>query len=184
MGKRIGQIIILFFIISFLTILQFSFISALPDPFRQFNLALIVLTFILFFLDLKIALISALIFGFWLDVLSFYFFGFYLLIFFITLLLAQWILKNWLTNRSFYTLIALMVGLTIFYNIFFALILYLVSADYNTFFLVQSRFWITLAYQSAWSFLAALVLFNLATLVSRRIKPFFLEKRSIYDIIK
>ncbi len=178
MAKRISQIIILVFVVSFLALLQFSFISALPDPYRQFNLILILLTFILFFLDFRVALISALVAGLWLDVLSFHFFGFYLIIFFSTLFLAQWILKNWLTNRSFYTLLALMVGLTVFYNLLAAIILSLISSSHSTFFLLESHFWLTLAYQSIWSFLSALILFNLAGLLSRRIKPFFLEKKS------
>jgi cell shape-determining protein MreD len=178
MLKSLRQIIILIFLFSGLALFQFSLISALPDPFRQFNLILIVLTFTLFFLDFRIALIAAFISGFWLDLLAFNFFGFYLLIFFSTLVLAQWILKNWLTNRSFYTLLTLMVGLTIFYNILVATILYLLDDNRNVFFIIQARFWITLVYQLIWSFISALVLFNLAALISKRIKPFFLEKKS------
>jgi cell shape-determining protein MreD len=178
MLKNVWQILILVGIISFLALLQFSFISSLPNPFRQINLLLIVLIFILFFLDFRIASISALIAGFWLDVMSFNFFGFYIIIFFLCLLFAEWILKNWLTNRSFYSLLAIMVGTTFFYNILAAIILYVSSTDYAVFFLVQKNFWLAVAYQSAWSFLSALILFNLAVLVSKRIKPFFLEKKS------
>lgn len=116
--------------------------------------------------------------GFWFDILSFNFFGFYLIIFFCTICLAQWILKNWLTNRSLYALLALMVSMTLFYNFLAAIILYLFGADYNNIFLVQASFWKTLAYQSAWSILSGLILFNLAALVSKRIKPFFLQKKS------
>lgn len=183
MLKRIWQVLVLVAVISFFVLLQFSLISALPNPFRQFNLVLVVLIFILFFLDFRLSLISALIAGFWLDVISFNFFGFYLLILFATLLLAQWILKNWLTNRSFYTLISLMLSLTFFYNLLAATILYLVSADSGTFFLWQSHFWSTLAYQILWSFLAALILFNIAVASSKKIRPFFLEKKSLYDNI-
>ena len=43
--------------------------------------------------------------------------GFYLLIFSSILLLAEWILRDWLTNRSFYTLLVLMFGMTVFYNL-------------------------------------------------------------------
>jgi len=178
MIKRIGKILVLIIFLSFLALLQFSLITALPDPFRQFNLVLVALIFILFFLDWRVALLSGLIIGFWLDVLSFHLFGLYLIIFFSTLVLAQGILKNWLTNRSFYTLIALMVCSTIFYNLLFALALYLTSANYNILFFMQARFWLSVAYQCAWSVLAAIVLFNLATLGSKRIKPFFLEKKS------
>lgn len=178
MLKRIWQILVLAGIISFLALFQFSFISSLADPFRQFNLILIILIFILFFLDFRVASISALIAGFWLDVMSFNFFGFYIIIFFVCLLFAHWILKNWLTNRSLYSLLVIMVGVTIVYNILAAIILYLFSTDYTIFFLVQKNFWLTVAYQSGWSFLSALILFNLAALASKRVKPFFLEKKS------
>jgi len=178
MFERISQIIILVLLLSLLVLVQFSFISAIPDPFRECNLVLIVLTFTIFFLDLRVALIAAMISGLLLDLMSFYFFGFHIFLFFISLLLAQSILKNWLTNRSFYTLLALMLSITIFYNLFGAAILYLINSNRAVFFLFESRFWVTLAYQCAWSFLAALILFNLAALVSKRIKPFFLEKKS------
>jgi len=163
---------------SFLVLIQFSFVSSLPDPFRQFNLVLVALMFFIFFLDFRIALISALIGGFWMDVASFNFFGFYLLIFFSVLLIAQWILKDWLTNRSFYALLALMLGMTFLYNIFAATILFIISSNYSTFFLFQSHFWLILAYQCLWSVLSSLILFNIAALLSKRIKPFFLEKKS------
>ena len=163
---------------SFLVLIQFSFISSLINPFRQFNLILVVLIFILFFIGFRVALISALISGFLMDIISFNFFGFYLLIFSSILLLAEWILRDWLTNRSFYTLLVLMFGMTVFYNLLAATILYLVGSNYNTFFLWQSHFWLTLAYQIIWSFVASLILFNLAVMLSKRIKPFFLEKKS------
>lgn len=178
MLKRLWQILILAVIISFLALFQFSFISSLANPFRQFNLILVILVFILFFLDFRVASISALIAGFWLDVMSFNFFGFYIIIFLACLLFAHWILKNWLTNRSLYSLLAIMVGATLLYNILAEIILYLFSTDYTVFFLVQNNFWLTVAYQSGWSFLSALILFNLAALVSKRVKPFFLEKKS------
>ncbi len=177
MLKRFWQISIIIFILSALALLQFSLLSALPDPFRQFNLVLTVLIFTVFFLDLRLALISAMIAGFWLDVLSFHFFGFYLIIFFCILLLAEWILKNWLTNRSLYTLLALMIGLTFFYNILSFAMLYMFSTDFTTFFLFKSSFWLVLVYQCFWSSLSAIFLFNLAAVVTKRIKPFFLEKK-------
>lgn len=183
MLKRVWQIIILFSVISFFVLLQFSLISAIPNPFRQFNLVLVILIFILFFLDFHLSLFSSLIAGFLLDLASFNFFGFYLLILFFTLIFAQWILKNWLTNRSFYTLSALMLVLTFFYNFLAALILYLVSSSESTFFLWQADFWIKVFYQMGWSFLLSLILFNLAVASSKKIRSFFLEKKSLYDNI-
>lgn len=178
MLKNIWQILILVGIMSFSALLQFSFISALPSPFCQINLLLIVLIFILFFLDFRAALISTLIAGLWLDVMSFNFFGFYIIVFFACLLFSEWILKNLLTNRSFYSLLAIMAGATFFYNILAAAIFYIFSTENVAFFLWQKSFWLTVVHQCAWSFLSALILFNLAVLVSKRVKPFFLDKKS------
>ncbi|NLZ74777.1 rod shape-determining protein MreD [Candidatus Falkowbacteria bacterium] len=179
MFKNIWQILILIIITSFLALLQFSFISSLPSPFCQINLLLIVLIFTLFFLDFRTALISALIAGFWLDLMSFSFFGLYLIVFFICLFFAEWILKNLLTNRSFYSLLAIMTGITFFYNFLVATLFYIFSAEKLVFFLWQKSFWLTTAYQCLWSLLSAVILFNLAVLVSKRIKPFFLDKKSL-----
>lgn len=181
MTKHLGQVLILAVIVLVLALFQYSFISALPSPWRQFNLLLSSLVFFLFFLDFNISLLTAFISGFFLDLLSFNFFGFYLILFFATLLLIQWVLKNWLTNRSLYTFLALMLIAIIFYNLLSALLLYLFSADYNIIFLGQASFWLTMLYQSMWSLFFALILFNLAAAVSKRIKPFFLESKSFYD---
>jgi cell shape-determining protein MreD len=177
MIKNVWQIIIFFLLISFLSLFQFSFINTLVNPLRQLNLVLFFLIFVLFFIDLKISLVAALIFGIWLDILSFYFFGFYLLLFFITLIIAQGILKKWLTNRSLYTLLVLMMVLSIIYNLLASMLIYLVGVDSGNFFLFNSNFWLNLIYQIIWGFLSALIFFNIANLVSKRIKPFFLEKK-------
>ena len=166
MWKHFWQILILVSIISFLALLQFSFISSLPNPFRQINLLLIVLIFVLFFLDFRIASISALIAGFWLDVMSFNFFGFYIIVFFVCLLFSEWILRDWLTNRSFYSLVAIMIITTFIYNILASATIYIFSTDYSVFFLWQKNFWLVVAYQSLWGFLSAVILFNVAVLVS------------------
>lgn len=181
MVKRWGQILILIVVILAIVLIQYSFISALPSPWRQFNLILVHLIFILFFLDFRISLLAAFIAGLFLDFLSFNFFSFYLILFLATLLLVQWILKNWLTNRSLYTLLVLMLSATIFYNIVAATLTYFLSANSTIFFLSQASFWLTLIYQTMWSFLFSLILFNLAAVVSKRIKPFFLERKSLYD---
>lgn len=178
MFQRLLRFLILFISQSALVIIQLSLVSALPDPFRQVNLVLISLLFILFFIDWRWSLMAALVSGFWLDVLSFNFFGFYLLTFLITLYLADLILRNLLTNRSLYSLLALVVASTVFYNLLTASIIYLFGEDYGRFFLFQSGFWRALLFQSLWSFSLSLISFNLAVLVSKRIKPFFLEKKS------
>jgi cell shape-determining protein MreD len=181
MLKSVWQIIILVSIISFVVLMQNSFIGALDHPFRHFNLLLSVLIFILFFFDLRLALLSAFVAGVFMDLISFNFFGFYLLLLFLSVLVVWYILKNWLTNRSFYTLLALLFLVIVFYNLAAIIALYLAGASYSFMFLIRPAFWSTIFYQIIWSGLFALITFNLSASLSKRIKPFFLENKSLYD---
>ena len=174
------KIIAWFFIVllAFLTvILQTSLISAWPQFFNQLNLVLIVLTINLFFSDLKSTLILTLLLGFWLDLNSFQFFGFYLLSLFATVLLATWLLKNWLTNRSLYSFLAISLILTVFYNFWVAILLFLSVGNQTTFFLGENYFWSNLIYQLIWSLIAAVLSFNVLAFLTQKLRPGFLEKK-------
>lgn len=164
--------------IAFVTvILQVSLISAWPLFFNQLNLVLIVLIINLFFFDLKSTLVLTMLLGFWLDFNSFQFFGFYLLSLFITVVLATWLLNNWLTNRSLYSFLAIFLILTIFYNFLVAILLFLSANDFGAFFLGKSYFWLNLAYQLIWSFVAAILSFNVFAFLTKKLRPDFLEKK-------
>jgi len=175
MVKKIGQLIFLIFLISAAAVIQSSLIFSLPPGFSAFNLMLIVLVFTLFFYDFRSALGAALVGGFWLDILAFNFFGFYLIALFLTVWLSDWILRSWLTNRSLYSFGLLIFLATIAYNFLVGILAYFGSN--SPFFLGRSGFWSTLFYQSIWSELAALLMFSLAGALTRRLKPFFLEKK-------
>lgn len=177
MIKKIGQIFFLVFLIFGAAIVQYSFIFALPTFFASFNLMLIILVFTLFFYDFRSALGVALIGGFWLDLFSFNFFGFYLLTLFLSALLADVILRSWLTNRSLYSFGFLILLTTLTYNFLAGFLAYFFTAGVSPFFLGRQSFWQSLAYQIAWSELAALLMFSLAGAATRRLKPFFLEKK-------
>ena len=177
MIRKIAQIIFLVFLIFSAAIIQYSFIFALPTFFASFNLMLIILVFTLFFYDFRSALGVALIGGFWLDLFSFNFFGFYLLTLFLSALLADVILRSWLTNRSLYSFGLLILLTTLAYNFLAGLLSYSMAASSSSFFLAHQSFWLALVYQIAWSELAALLMFSLAGAATRRLKPFFLEKK-------
>jgi len=181
MLKSIWQTIILVLIIITLVLVQNSFIGALSNSFRHFNFLLFVLIFILFFLDLRLALLSTFTASIFLDLISFNFFGLYMLVFFTTIIIAWYILKNWLTNRSLYTLLTLLAFAIIFYNFIAALAIYLAGENVTLSFLWRADFWLAIIYQITWSSIFALIMFNLAANVSKRIKPFFLENKSLYD---
>lgn len=178
MLKKIIQIIFLICLIFAAAIVQYSFIFALPTFFSSFNLILIILVFSLFFYDFRSALGVALVGGFWLDLFSFHFFGFYILGLFLTAWLADRILRGWLTNRSLYSFGLLMLLATLAYNFLAGFFVYFFATGITSqFFLGRRGFWLDLAYQIAWGELAALLMFSLAGAATRRLKPFFLEKK-------
>lgn len=158
---------------------QFSLINAWPSFFSQINLVLIVLIFTLFFFSQRTTLLAILISGFWLDLSSFNFFGLYLITLFLIALLARKILTGWLTNRSLYSFLLLILISTVVYNIISGFLLYLSATQPESFFLIQSDFWLTVAQQSAWSLIAALLAFSLTATATRHLKPFFLEKKGL-----
>lgn len=177
MWKKIGEVIFLILLLSGVAIFQFSFILALPSIFSQINLTLIVLVFTLFFFGFRPALYAGIIFGFWLDLYSFNFFGLNLLLFFLIVVLANWILKVWLTNRSLYSFLLLIFIVTLAYSLASGLLVYFSGASGGTFWLWRGTFWSKSFYSVIWSELAGLLMFSLAGALTRRFQPFFLENK-------
>lgn len=175
MVKSIVRVSAFIFLASLIVIFQASLISAWPLFFGQINLVLIVLIFILFFFGSESALWLVVIFGFWLGLIYFQFFGFFLVILLITVVLSQLLLKNWLTNRSLYSFLVLILAATVTYNFLAALLSYFFVVAPGYFFLASSGFWLALSYQSGWSLVAALLLYHLAAALTRKLQPFFLE---------
>jgi cell shape-determining protein MreD len=175
MFKKIWRIIFFVLLLSGLAGIQLSLIFTLPDFFRQINLILIALIFTLFFFGFRAAVWAAIIGGFWLDLFSFSFFGLYLITLFLTALLTEKIANTWLTNRSLYSFLLLILAATVGYNMIFGILSYF-SSNQAVFFLTQSNFWQALAYQGVWSLAAGLLMFNLAGAATRWLKPVFLKK--------
>lgn len=179
MFKKTWRALIFIAFFSLVAIMQFSLINAWPSFFRQINLVLIVLTFTLFFFSLRTTLLALLITSLWLDLFSFNFFGLYFITLFIIIILAQKILAGWLTNRSLYSFLLLIFASTLSYNIINNFLLYFFSAQTESFFLFRSDFWLAVAQQGAWSLIIALLAFSLITALTKRLKPFFLEKKGL-----
>jgi len=104
----------------FSTILVFvfhlSFLRELPFFLDQFNLILVFLLLVLFFGSFGLAVNFAFSFGFLFDIYSFHFFGFYLFSYVLLVIFANYLLKNFFTNQSFYSLL----GLTVFASVIFS----------------------------------------------------------------
>jgi hypothetical protein len=177
MLNKIGQIIILVFSSLLIAVLQFSFISSLPGAFNQINLGLMLVIFILFFFELRLATLFIIFFGFFMDIFSFQFFGFYLISLEAVVLIAYIISKNWLTNKSLYSFWVLFLISTLTYNLMTVILAFLAVGLQGQFGIFNLSFWRALFYQSIWSILAASLFFNIFTSLAKRFKPFFLEKK-------
>ncbi len=164
---------------SLVAIFHSSFISALPPFFSAINLSLIVLFFVLLFADLNTALITSLLLGFWLDIIVFSWFGLNSLSLFITIYIVYILLTNWLTNRSLYSFLALSLIGTGIYNLLLNILLFFWRGKQEgaPFFIISSSFWTTMLWQMIWSAIFIILFFNLANSLSKKLKPFFLEKK-------
>lgn len=175
MLQKIWQPIFFIIIATIAVIWQWSFINALPAFFGHFNFILIVLIFILFFFDFRSAVFVAITSGFWLDVLGFNFFGLYLITVLTTVMVAEWLLAGWLTNRSLYSFVVLFLLSTLVYNLLASSLLNFSDPELSGLFLFRQSFWLSLGYQAAWNVIASLFLFNLVSNATHRLKPFFLS---------
>lgn len=177
MYKRYKMFIGIFIISLILVLVQYSLISAWPNIFNKVNLLLISIVFFIFFVNKLDALYLALFLGLIFDLLSFHFFGLYLISFFLVVFIGDKVLRNFLTNRSLYSFLGLMLTMNIVYIIIFYSLIYFVHLTNNYLFLSYSSFWNILAWQVLWSTAIALLLFYISMTVSRKLKPFFLGNK-------
>ncbi|MFH1822665.1 MAG: hypothetical protein ABH830_03110 [Patescibacteria group bacterium] len=167
----------LFFLI-ILIIIQLAFINGLPGWFNKLNLVLIILIYILSFKDLKIAIFWTIGAGFLLDAYSFLPFGFYVISLFLSILLADFLLINFFTNRSLYSFLAITFFSLILYEIILNLLIIIWQFFISkvAFFLFLKEFWLNLSIRLLINLIFVFILFYLINFVSLKLKPVFLIK--------
>lgn len=101
-----------------IALVQISFISALPGWLDGFNVILLLLLFMIGLQNFEIALWWAFGLGLVLDFFSFSFFGAYTLSLLIVVVLIQFLLKNFITNRSLYSFLTACFFALFFYELF------------------------------------------------------------------
>ncbi len=178
MWRQSGQIFILFIAGLALALVNFSFNSALPGLAIYLNSGLIALIFILFFLGIKPALYFILFFGIFSDILSFEFFSIYTISLSLAAFGLNFILQNFLTNRSLYSLTATIIGFTLVYNFSLTILDFLFSGLNHSLAFSTNAFWLNLGLETAWGLLFALLLFHPLVFWFKKFKPFFLENKS------
>jgi|AntAceMinimDraft_4_1070372.scaffolds.fasta_scaffold07044_4 hypothetical protein len=172
--KIIAQIFFWFFLIIF----QVSFISSLSYPFYNLPVFLVVLSFFLIFNKGSYVLIILVFSGFLLDSFFFYQFGLFLMSLLISFFILKFIQTNFLTNRSFYSVIILSLLFIVFFNLIFNLIdffLYLFSLD-NNFFLFKLSFWQDFFYQVLFGLILSIIFFYVISSKSKNLRSNFLEQ--------
>jgi hypothetical protein len=179
MLKKVGKTTLLIIFCLLSASIQFSLVSALPGAFGDINIGLMMLVFILFFLGIKSSILFIIFFGFFLDVFSFQFFGFYISTLAVTVLVAYIISKNWLTNKSLYSVWVIFLISTLVYNLFSSILFLLFSGSGGDFSVFGFLFWRSLFYQLAWNILVSILFFPSLISLTKRFKPFFLEKKGV-----
>lgn len=176
MYLRIFLNLILIYILS---VWQISFIAALPFGISHFNLILVILIFILILGGFKLSLWWAIGAGFLLDVYSFLPFGIYLISLFSMVLLTDFLLANFFTDRSLYSFLALTFFSTLFYSFLFYLLTYIFSfPEIKISVFGGKEFWLVLGFQLFFNLLSVFLLFYIFSFASKRLKPVFLERSS------
>jgi cell shape-determining protein MreD len=177
--KKYIEWLVYIIVFSLAAIFQTSFVWSLPGVYSAINLPLILILFSFLISQRNTIFLLTLILGFWLDILSFNFFGLHIIVLLSTVFVSDLIIKNWLTNRSLYSFLMLSLIGTIFYNIILNLFALIVQGNQlgADVFIVSYYFWEQLFWQIIWSIIFMILLFNLANSLSRNLKPFFLEKK-------
>lgn len=174
-----SKIIINTILILSLAAAQLSFISGLPAGLNNLNLILIILIFVLSLIDLDTAMWWAVGAGFLLDIFSFMPFAFYLVCLFLTIVIANFLLVNFFTDRSLYSFLALTGLTTVIYEFFLAVFKFFLRLFYGNGVNISlsSGFWIEKISQLGFNLLAVLLLFYLINYISNRLRPVFLMRR-------
>lgn len=175
-----AKIIINTLLIIGLGVLQVSFISGLPGLFGGFNLALVVLIFILGFGNFNLAIWWAVGMGFILEIFSFLPFGTQLMALSLTIIIANFLLNYFFTNRSLYSFLALVALATVIYELVINFLLLIFAQAENYFFLTSWDFWASIFEQIGLSLLITFFIYYLIHFLGRNLKPVFLIKSKKY----
>lgn len=159
-----------------LAVAQISFISGLPAPFNNLNLVLVVLIFILGFTSFNFAVWWSLGVGFVLEVFFFLPFGAYLVSLILTVVIANFLLSHFFTNRSLYSFLALVALATASYGLIINFISLIFFEANKSFFPVKPDFWLLVLEQIGFNLILTFFIYYLIHFFGRNLRPVFLIK--------
>jgi hypothetical protein len=157
--------------------LQLAFISGLPGWLSSLNLVLVVLIFILGFADFNFAIWWSLGAGPMLELYSFLPYGAYLVSLCLTIIIANFLLNYFFTNRSLYSFLALAALATFAYELIINFISLIIIPVSIYFFWASLNFWVYLLEQLCLNLLFTLIIYYLVHYLGSNLRPVFLIKK-------
>jgi len=160
-----------------LAVVQMALISGLPGFVGNLNLVLVILIFILGLSSFNLVIIWTFSVGFLFEIFSFLPFGFYLFSLSLTIIIANWLLNYFFTNRSLYSFLALSALATIIYELiinFFILVFLGINLSVS---MADSIFWFSLLGQVGLNLLFTFIIYYIIYFLGKNLKPVFLVKK-------
>lgn len=159
------------------SLIQLTLIQPLFSWFGYFNLVLVALLFVLSLSGFNKAIIWAFVVGFVYGVYGFFPSPVFIIYFLLALIIVDFLLRNFFTDRSLYSFLALTLILVFIFNLFFYATLYIwhwYSLDL-TFFLLSKGFWINFLKGMIYNFGLVFICFYFFNFISNRLSAVFLK---------
>lgn len=161
-----------------LSLIQITFVRTLFEQVGYFNLVLLAMVFVLVLSGFEKTLIWAVTAGFIHDIYSFLPFGFFMACFLLTVLGAEFLLKNFFTDKSLYSFLALGVSTLLLFEVLFYSGVYLWYWHIGgvPIFLATREFWTHLLRGIILNSAAVFLCFYFFNFVSDRLNAVFLKR--------
>jgi len=154
-----------------LAVIDSTLMGSLPFGLYRFHLFPIALVFVLLLSNLRVASWWVLGGGLVLEIFSFRPFGAYLFLLFFTLVVIEFLLDKFITNRSVYSIIIITVVVTLIWDIAFFISDYragIASFSFN--------YWIrVIPWSLVINIIGAGIIFYIINALSKRLRPVFLS---------
>jgi len=155
--------------------IQITLLGGFGDYLASLNLLLVLLVALLFFIDFKWIVYFTILAGAILDIYSSLPFGIFMVSFFIAMAVSDFLLLNFLTNKSFYSLVSVGLSAVIVFNMVFLISTVLVYLFGFSDFFIDRNYWLGLVYQVVNMVLFLSIWFFIVNLFSRQFKPNFIR---------
>ncbi|MFA5076389.1 MAG: hypothetical protein WC480_03165 [Patescibacteria group bacterium] len=176
MTWRIVKFISYLILAVFLVFFQTAFINALPLPWNQLNLVMVILFFVVLIVDYRFGLWATVVCGLISENYSPFIFGSIILSFLISIVVINFLFKLLFTNRSLFSLLILGgIGLMLYRlaNLFYVYLGYIFNLDWHKI-VVDAVYLSNLVWQLFFTLFGLLVVFLATRVLTKRFRSVFL----------